>query len=359
MMLDTRPPRTGPASRPPLVLPATVNPFGFLCENVFRGGAFAVLLKPARFGPDALGLHAARLLRRVIPPWTLCLLFVELEYDRDAVIMDGPGTRPGRGSRRTWRSYLGLDRGRSTPPTTCRRPSGSTRSAAGAGEDPCATRSSRAYDAGRGARLHRVVLPNGAASAERFYVPDAGARPRRPARSAGRRPPGSSTTTSCTSGGPWSATCSCPPGAPVRHRRHVHGVRERRLPGRHRDPAGVRPGRRRGGRLLQRPGPSAPPPTTSASRSPPWSSSRPTRRCSRRGTPPGSSPRRRAWPGCTASRSRTADNSTVFGGALVAFVDEDDHTRDLVLSRFYVSPRAQQPKLSTSQVGFEWRVKLL
>lgn len=53
-----------------------------------------------------------------------------------------------------------------------------------------------------------------------------------------------------------------------------------------------------------------------------------------------------------------ADNSVVFGGALVAFVDEADHTRDLVLSRFYVSTGKQQPKLSTSQIGFEWRLTL-
>jgi hypothetical protein len=54
-----------------------------------------------------------------------------------------------------------------------------------------------------------------------------------------------------------------------------------------------------------------------------------------------------------------ADNSTVIGGALVAFVDEDDHTRDLVLSRFYFAESDQQPKLDTSQVGLDWRVKLL
>lgn len=53
-----------------------------------------------------------------------------------------------------------------------------------------------------------------------------------------------------------------------------------------------------------------------------------------------------------------ANNSTVFGGALVAFVDDSDHTRDIVLSRFYVSTGKQQPKLSTSQVGFEWRLTL-
>lgn len=52
------------------------------------------------------------------------------------------------------------------------------------------------------------------------------------------------------------------------------------------------------------------------------------------------------------------NNSTVFGGALVAFVDETDHTQDLVLSRFYMSVGQQQVKLPTSQIGFEWRLTL-
>lgn len=51
-------------------------------------------------------------------------------------------------------------------------------------------------------------------------------------------------------------------------------------------------------------------------------------------------------------------NSTVFGGALVAFVDDADATRDIVLSRYYVDVEKQQVKLSTSQIGFEWRLIL-
>jgi hypothetical protein len=53
-----------------------------------------------------------------------------------------------------------------------------------------------------------------------------------------------------------------------------------------------------------------------------------------------------------------AFNSTVFGGALVAFVDESDFTKDIVLSRFYLEVANQQPKLSTSQIGFEWKLTL-
>jgi len=51
-------------------------------------------------------------------------------------------------------------------------------------------------------------------------------------------------------------------------------------------------------------------------------------------------------------------NSTVFGGALVAFVDADDYTQDLVLSRFYVAVEKQQVKLASSQIGFEWKLTL-
>jgi hypothetical protein len=51
-----------------------------------------------------------------------------------------------------------------------------------------------------------------------------------------------------------------------------------------------------------------------------------------------------------------AANSVIFGGALVALVDENDPTKDLVLSRFYLPVPNQQPKLATSQIGFEWRL---
>jgi len=53
-----------------------------------------------------------------------------------------------------------------------------------------------------------------------------------------------------------------------------------------------------------------------------------------------------------------ANNSVVIGGALVAFVDDTDHTQDIVLSRFYFPTETQQPKLSTSQIGLEWRITL-
>jgi len=51
-------------------------------------------------------------------------------------------------------------------------------------------------------------------------------------------------------------------------------------------------------------------------------------------------------------------NSVIFGGSLVAFVDDTDATQDLILSSFYFEVEDQQPKLSTSQVGLEWELTL-
>jgi hypothetical protein len=52
-----------------------------------------------------------------------------------------------------------------------------------------------------------------------------------------------------------------------------------------------------------------------------------------------------------------AENSRIFGAALVALVDEDDPTQDLVYSRIYLDAANQQVKLPTSQVGVEWEMR--
>lgn len=54
-----------------------------------------------------------------------------------------------------------------------------------------------------------------------------------------------------------------------------------------------------------------------------------------------------------------ANNSVVFGGALVATPDVNDATQDLILSRFYFPVADQQPKLPTGQIGLEWELTLL
>ena len=52
------------------------------------------------------------------------------------------------------------------------------------------------------------------------------------------------------------------------------------------------------------------------------------------------------------------NNSKVFGGALVSFVNEDDATQDIVFSRFYFDVADQQVKLPTSQIGLDWKLTL-
>ena len=49
-------------------------------------------------------------------------------------------------------------------------------------------------------------------------------------------------------------------------------------------------------------------------------------------------------------------NSTIFGASLVAYVDNNDATRDLLLSSMYLKVADQQQKLSTSQIGLEWQL---
>jgi hypothetical protein len=54
-----------------------------------------------------------------------------------------------------------------------------------------------------------------------------------------------------------------------------------------------------------------------------------------------------------------ANNSKLFGIALVAFVDQDDATQDIVFSRAYLDTDDQQLKLDSSQLGMEWEITLL
>jgi len=49
-------------------------------------------------------------------------------------------------------------------------------------------------------------------------------------------------------------------------------------------------------------------------------------------------------------------NSKIFAASLVAFVDNNDATQDLLLSSFNFETADQQQKLSTSQVGVEWEL---
>ena len=51
-------------------------------------------------------------------------------------------------------------------------------------------------------------------------------------------------------------------------------------------------------------------------------------------------------------------DSRVFGGGLIAIVEEADDTQDIVFSRFYFDAADQQIKLPSSQIGLEWEITL-
>lgn len=95
MLLDTRTDKTGQPTA--AALPTAINPLRFLCENILRANYGLVIVKPTTFGRNSPGLHHARILRRVVPPPTAILLYVELELGSDEIIMNGTGdeTEPG------------------------------------------------------------------------------------------------------------------------------------------------------------------------------------------------------------------------------------------------------------------------
>lgn len=73
-------------------LPATINPLGFLIQNVLRNNAFVVKIKVQDLGPASLGLSQLRTLRKLIPPHTAMLIIEELTLSEGPVILDGPPT---------------------------------------------------------------------------------------------------------------------------------------------------------------------------------------------------------------------------------------------------------------------------
>lgn len=115
MLLDRRP---DPAGQPTAAaLPAAVNPLDFLCKNVFRDNLTVVAARPGLFGPDALGLHQARLLRKIIPPHTAMIVLTTLEIVDDAITMDGSGDGSRADYAEDARVYLGLTVAETLDPT--------------------------------------------------------------------------------------------------------------------------------------------------------------------------------------------------------------------------------------------------
>jgi hypothetical protein len=99
--------RTNPNGEPTaLNLPTTINPFGFLCQNILRNNAALVKVKTSLVGPHALGMHNARLLRKLIPAHTMLLVLTEISA-ADEIVMDQAGDEQTPGYEEDVRIYLG------------------------------------------------------------------------------------------------------------------------------------------------------------------------------------------------------------------------------------------------------------
>ena len=89
-MLDTR---VNPTTQPtPSNLPATVNPLEFMVENLLGNNLFVIRVRQASFTAGAPGVEMFRLLRRVIPPHTTYIVFIELGTLYDEVDLGLPGS---------------------------------------------------------------------------------------------------------------------------------------------------------------------------------------------------------------------------------------------------------------------------
>lgn len=104
MLLDTR----GEKVEQPTAanLPTTVNPVDFLCKNLLRSNYGVVVVNVSTLGRNALGLHHARILRKIIPPHTAILIYAELEYGTDEIIMEGSGDENGPGVEEDLLTFL-------------------------------------------------------------------------------------------------------------------------------------------------------------------------------------------------------------------------------------------------------------
>lgn len=106
MLLDQRTVKEGQPTA--AALPATVNPLEFLCGQLFRANLVVAAVRPAAFGPDALGLENGRLLRKLTPPHTALVVVARLEIPGDEITMEGPGDEAAVGYEETAALHLGL-----------------------------------------------------------------------------------------------------------------------------------------------------------------------------------------------------------------------------------------------------------
>lgn len=105
-LLDQRPADARDTQPTAGALPTTLNPLAFLCANVLRNNAFLVKIRPSAC-IDGVGMAAAKILPKALPPQTAMIVVVELEHRGETITMDGPGTEAEAGYQESVKVYLG------------------------------------------------------------------------------------------------------------------------------------------------------------------------------------------------------------------------------------------------------------
>lgn len=100
--------RANPVGQPgPLNLPLTINPMVFVLANICKNNLFVIRVKPAAFSETAPGLSMFSRLRKVVPPHTTYVVFVDTELQTEAVDLSQAGDENEPGAA----EELGLFRG--------------------------------------------------------------------------------------------------------------------------------------------------------------------------------------------------------------------------------------------------------
>jgi len=79
--LDTRVNKIGQPAE--MDLPAVINPFEFLMDNVFANNAFIISVKANQLAPDAPGLSYVANLTKYMAPHTTAIIFIEMDETTD------------------------------------------------------------------------------------------------------------------------------------------------------------------------------------------------------------------------------------------------------------------------------------
>jgi hypothetical protein len=84
--------RTSPSTQPlPVNLPSTINPLEFALDQIMRNNLWFMKIRTPAVDEDAPGLEYLRHIRRVVPPHTSLLIFVEIAPSTDTIDLSTAG----------------------------------------------------------------------------------------------------------------------------------------------------------------------------------------------------------------------------------------------------------------------------